>query len=157
MSMVALRPIASVVEGQATKQQTVHWLIQQQGPLSNLVPQMEESSTLPAPGSTVPHLSWDDLAPGQIVEHSTSAQSAVVQVTEQDQLCAEDKAQIVTKYQANHFKTALHHHNLSVKHPDIVGWLEKGFPPSLSNLLPLLSNLYPPNNWTGAKLQENFV
>jgi hypothetical protein len=156
MSVVALRPVAGVVEGQATEQQTVCWPIQQQGPLSDLVPQMEELSALPTPGS-IPHLSWDDLAPGQIVEHSMSAQSAVVQVTEQDWLRAEDKAQIVTKYWADRFETALHCHNLSVKHPDIVGWLEKGFPLSVSNPLPLLPNSYPPNNWTGAKLQENFV
>ncbi|KAF9519463.1 hypothetical protein BS47DRAFT_1358079 [Hydnum rufescens UP504] len=148
---------AGVVEGQATERQTVHWPIQRQGPPSVHVLRTEGSSGSPTPGSTVPHPSWDDLAPGQIAAHSTSAQSVAVQAMEEDRLRAEDKARIVTKYHANRFKTALHRHKLSAKHPHIVGWLEEGFPLSLSNPLPVLSNSYPPNNRTGAKLQEGFV
>jgi len=86
-----------------------------------------------------------------------NAQSVEGRTMERNQLRAEDKERIVTKYRADRFEAALAYHNLSARHPRISEWLRGGFPLSLSRPIPTLSNSFPPNNRTGAKLQATFV
>ncbi|KAF9505566.1 hypothetical protein BS47DRAFT_1367973 [Hydnum rufescens UP504] len=119
--------------------------------------QAGRSSASPTPESTAIHHITDDLVPNLTAKDSMSAPFVEVKTTEGDWHHAEDKAQIVTKYHADHFKAALLCHNLSERHPNITSWLRNGFPLSLLNPLPSLSHSFPPNNQTGAKLQENFV
>jgi hypothetical protein len=86
-----------------------------------------------------------------------SVQYAADKVMELNQIHAEDKAQIIRKYWADHFKAALICHNLLSWHSQIVEWLKEEFQLSPSFPLPLLSNSIPPNNRTGVKQQVTFV
>jgi hypothetical protein len=156
-SIQAQRLVAGAVEEQATGPQSVHCQPQPQETQFIHDPQTEESYGYQIPRNTATTDTLDALVSNKAVNSSTSAQYVVDRTTELNRCCAEDKAQVVTKYQADHLKAASTHHDLLSWHPQIVKWLKEGFPLSLSHPIPLLSNSFPPNNRTGAKLQATFV
>jgi hypothetical protein len=156
-SILPPRLIAGAARGLATGPQTVYCQQQLQGTQSIHDQPTDELLVYQTPKSTATMATLDAPVSNKTVNSSMSVQSAVAKAMELNQCHADDKAQVVTKYQADQFEATLIHHNLLLQHLQITQWLREGFPLSLSHPIPLLLNSLPPNNRTGAKLHTAFV